>query len=147
MFSLQQIQDKILTYVATLTPWDVEERAVPDIKDVPVTKNGSWASFVTVQFGMIQQGRGRSMVGPRGHDYNLPVHIQVTSETMAEARLIANRIIDGFLGASFDWAGNVQTRVGGSIFPMKNSDGAVEAYMAPLGFGIPVQLATLPDTP
>lgn len=140
MYSLDYIEDNVLEFLTNLVPQRVEEQAVPDIVTITSSASGAWKPLVTVQFGDLQPWGARSMVGARGDDYVLPIHIQVTALEASIARKVGNTIMRGFLGASFDWAGEVRKRVGGHTFPLTNSDGAIEAYISPLSFGLLIQL-------
>ena len=140
MFSLEQIQEQVLAYIDALVPQTLSETAMPDEVSIGTTLSGNWNPFYTLQFGDIQPYGGKSMVGPRGDDYVLPVYIQATAPTAEIARKMGNRIIDGFLGTGFPYSGSVRKRVGGRVLPLKNSDGATQAFIAPTSFGVTVQL-------
>lgn len=145
-FSLDQIEEDILAYLdTTVFPGqEVVEQAIPDINTVQRDALGKIKPYVTVQIGDIQPWGSTSFVGPRGDDYVLPLYLQVVSPVPRTGRRIRSRGIDVFLGASFDWAGQIRKRVSGGQMPITNSDGAVECYIYPLSFGIVIQLATIP---
>lgn len=141
MFSIDYIQDNVLAFLDGLVAQQVVEQALPDIAQITSSASGAWKPLVTVQFGDLQPWGAKSMVGARGDDYILPIHIQVTALEASIARKVGNKILGGFLGASFDWAGEVRKRVGGHTYPLTNSDGAIEAYISPLSFGLLVQIS------
>lgn len=143
-YSLDSIQSAAEAALKAILPnQQVDERAVPDIKQVPFNSAGSFNPFVTHQFGDLQPWGPNSMIGPTGDDYVLPWRIQVVAPTMALSREIGNRVLAGVLGQSFAWSGQVRKRVSGAIYPLHNSDGSAEAYIMPLAFGLVVQLETI----
>lgn len=146
VFSLEQIQEDILTYLDTVVfpAEEVVEQAIPDINTVKRNGSGLIDPYVVVQIGDIQPWGSTSFVGPRGDDYVLPLYLQVVSPIPKLSRRLQNQAIDRFLGASFPWAGQIRKRVSGGQMPITNSDGTVECYINPVSFGIVVQLATIP---
>lgn len=96
--------------------------------------------------GDIQPWGSRSFTGPRGDDYVLPIYIKIvvaggqSQSGIPTGAALYDRCLSRFLGASFDWAGQIRKRAGGSMFPIKKSDGATEAVVFPVSFGLVVQL-------
>lgn len=145
MFSLDYVQEQIAEFLNfTVFPGqETVEHSYEDVQFRVLNQAGSLDPYVAYTFADIQQEGTKSMVGPRGDDYVLPVRLLCVAPTAAIARQLSNRSIDLFLGADFEWAGQVRKRAGGAIFPMTRSDGAVQAYVAPVSFGIVCQLVTL----
>jgi len=144
-FSLDVIEQDVLDFlVTTVFPGqEVVEEAIPDIQTLKRTATGAVNPYVVVQLGDPQPWGSYSFMGPRGDDYSLPVYIQIVVPKPSIGRSLRSRAIDLFLGASFEWAGEVRKRVSGGQFPIKNSDGAVEAYLYPASFGLLIQLHTI----
>lgn len=143
-YSLDQIQSNAEAALKAIVPaQQVDEKAVPDIKQVAFNANGSFDPFITYQFGDLQPWGPTSFTGPLGDDYVMPWRIQVTAPTMDLARRIGNQVLFGVLGQSFAWAGQVRKRVSGAIYPLHNSDGSSEAFIMPMSFGLVVQLETI----
>jgi len=144
-FSLDVIEQDVLDFLTTTVfpGQEVVEEAIPDIRTLKRTATGAVDPYVVVQLGDTQPWGASSFVGPRGDDYSLPVYLQMVVPVPSIGRKLRSRAIDLFLGASFDWAGAVRKRVSGGQFPIKNSDGAVEAYLYPASFGILIQLHTI----
>lgn len=140
-YSLEEIQEGILEHLNEALPQPVYEQAVPDIQTLRRTPAGDIDPYVAIQFGDIQNGRGKSMAGPIGHDYILPIYIQVVGPTPRIARRISNRAVFAILGESFPWSGSVTKRSGGNMWPIVNSNNATEAYLFPASFGVLVQLS------
>ncbi len=138
--SIENVQDALLQAVKHLVPaYSVEEQDIPDIDTLQRDSQGRVKKYVTVQFGTTQATpgpRGKSMVGARGDDYIVPLYVQVVGPTPSSARRAANLIWDGLIGASIAGAGDIRPRLGGAQIPIKNSDGATEAYVSPISFGV-----------
>lgn len=147
MYSLEQIETEVLEYLdeEVFPGQSVIEQAIPDLETVVRRANGSIAPYVAVELGDIQPWGSRSFVGPQGDDYVLPIYLRIVAGDPAIARRLRTRGVQLFLGATFDWAGDMRKRNSGGMFPMKNSDGAVECYIAPASFGIVVQLSEIPE--
>lgn len=145
-FSLTYVEDQIIASLREdiFPNHDVYEQAIPDIQTVERSSTGEVVPYITFQLGDPQPWGTTSFVGPRGDDYVLPVMWQAIVPTPADGRALRGMGLDRFLGLSFDWAGQIRKRVSGGQFPLKNSDGAVEAYIFPASFGIVTQLVTIP---
>jgi hypothetical protein len=118
----------------------VEEQAIPDIALLERSPGGQVTPYVCVQIGDIREGRGRSFAGPRGHDYILPFKYQIVAPTVAIGRRLYTRGVNGLLGMTFPWAGNISKDRGvGGVFPLTQSDGSIEAYVFPAGYRLPFQ--------
>lgn len=144
-FSLTVTEQKIIDFIRdTVFPaYDCYEEAVPDIDTLKRDTNNELVPYITFQIGDPQPWGSSSFAGPRGDDYSLPVRWQAVVPEPPMGRAIRGMGIDKFLGASFPWAGNIRKRVSGGQFPLKSSDGAVEAYLYPASFGIVVQMETI----
>lgn len=139
MSSIGETQEAILTYLRSAIPQPIIEQGIPDINTVKRNRPGDIDPYVAIQFGDLQNGVGKSFVGPRGHDYQMPIYTQVIAPEPGIARRIQNKVVDALLGEGFPWSGQIEKRPGGAMFPMTNSNGATEAYTAPSSFGLLVQ--------
>lgn len=139
MSTIEQTQEEILTLVDSQMPQPVVEQGVVDIETVKRNGVGDIEPYIAIHFGMLQSGRGKSFIGPRGHDYILPIYVQCVSPEPKIARQLQNKIVDVLLGEGFPWSGQIEQRPGGAIFPMTNSNAATEAYVSASSFGLLVQ--------
>lgn len=138
--SLESVQEAIIAYLESEIPQEFVEQSVPDINNVKRFE-GKIDPYVAYQFGDIGPGRAKSMIGPMGHDYFLPFRTQVVAGDAGVARRIANRITMAIIGASFPWSGSVTKNRAGGMWPLVNSNNAVEAYIFPAGFEVLIQLS------
>lgn len=141
MFSVDDIQTRILAYLDDQFVQPVVDQAIPDIQTVRRNKQGQIEPYIAVQFGDLQDEGTRSMIGVRGDDFRMPIYIQVIAPTPKIARQISNKVVNVFLGETFPWAGTVRKRAGGGLWPIVNSNNATEAYMQPSSFGLVLELA------
>lgn len=139
MSTIEQTQDEILELMDTEFVQPVVEQGIVDIDTVKRNLAGDVEPYIAIHFGMIQNGRGKSFVGPRGHDYILPIYVQAITPDPTLARRLQNKIVDVLLGEGFPWSGQIEQRPGGAIFPMTNSNSATEAYVSASSFGLLVQ--------
>lgn len=139
MPSIEQTQEEILTLMDASFVQPVVEQGIVDIDTVKRNLVGDVEPYIAIHFGMIQNGRGKSFVGPRGHDYILPIYVQGIAPDPTIARQMQNKIVDVLLGEGFPWSGQIEQRPGGAIFPMTNSNSATEAYVSASSFGLLVQ--------
>lgn len=140
-FSVDDIQDQILDYLAAEINHPVVDQAIPDINTVERDTLGRIKPYVAIQFGDLQDDGTRSMIGVRGNDYRMPIYIQAIAPTPKGARSISNKVTNVFLGETFPWAGTVRKRAGGGMWPITNSNFATEAYMQPASFSLVLELA------
>lgn len=139
--SLDTIADAVLAHLRDEIPFEVVEHAIPDSETVLRDKTtGKIKPYIAVQFGDIIQQGSRSFNGPRGDDYTLPIYIQVIAPEPSDTRRGASKVTDVFLGEGFTWAGLVRKRLGGAMFPMEGTNAGTEAYIAPLSFGLLIQI-------
>lgn len=141
MLNLVDVQEAILAHLKATIPEKVYEQAVPDAE--PVRKvDGKVVPYVALQFGDIQDRvSGRSFVGVRGNDYELPIYVQVVAATPEIARKVASRnVLNALLGLKTQWTDEVKKRPGGGMWPITSSNGATEAYMVPSSWAVTVQL-------
>lgn len=144
MLSIDEVQDSILDAIKdAFSGIVVEEQAIPDSHTVPRDTSGV-KPYIALQFGDLQEGRTKSMAGPRGDDYYLPVYVQAVASKPRIARKMANKVVDTLLGASFEWSGSIRKRPGGGMWPIVTSDGATEAYQFPASFSVLVQYHSEP---
>lgn len=139
MSSIEQTQEEILYLLDSQLAQPIVEQGIVDINTVKRNGVGDIEPYIAIHFGMIQNGRGKSFVGPRGHDYILPIYGQCIAPDPTIARKMQNKLVDVLLGEGFPWSGQVEQRPGGAIFPMTNSNSATEAYVAASSFGLLVQ--------
>ena len=137
--NISGIQASILTYLDTQFAQPVVEQGIADSETVLRNAAGGIDPYIAIQFGDLQQGRTRSMIGARGDDYILPMYFQCIAPTPAIARGLQNKVMDVMLGKQFPWAGDVRKRPGGGMFSTTNSSSATEAYTMPSSFGLVVQ--------
>lgn len=145
-FSLEQIEEDIIAFLDTtvFTNQETVEQAIPDIETVLRDSTGRVKPYVAYQLGDPQPWGSTSFMGPRGDDYMLPIYLRIVTPTPKIGRQLRSMGIDKFLGASFEWAGQIRKRVSGGVFPLTNSSGAVECYITTASFAIGVQLQTIP---
>lgn len=139
MSNINGIQEAILSHLKSAFAQPIIEQGIPDIDTVLRNETGDIEPYIAIQFGDLQQGRGRSFAGPRGDDYILPMYFQCIAPTPKIARTLQNKLLDEMLGEGFSWAGQVRKRAGGGMFTMTNSNAATEAYTMPSSFGLLVQ--------
>lgn len=139
-FSLEEIQEAIIEHLEDEFVQDLHEQGIPDIQTVRRV-NGNIEPYIAYSFGQPREQGGKSMIGPWGHDYVLPIYMQVIAPTPKVARQLGNKLVRVLIGANFDWAGQIRQMSGGPILPITQSNGATEAYMQPMSFGVVIQLS------
>ena len=144
MPDFEDIQEGILAFLRTNLVQEVHEVGVPDITTLPRDENNKVIPYYAIQFGDIQQGRGRNMAGPRGDDYQLPFYTQAIAANASISRRMANRLNLLLIGEESEYSGSIRKRPGGGMFSVNNTNGATEAYMSPASFGVLIQLE-VPD--
>lgn len=145
MLNIYDVTEAILEYLDTAIPQDVIEQAVPNPDQVLRDSKGRIKNYVAVQFGDLQvRETGNNLAGVRYSDYDLPIYAQVIAGTPQIAREIAyKKVLDALTGMDFQWTGEVRKRSGGAMWPLISSNGATEAYMFPVSFGVTVQMTDL----
>lgn len=139
MSTIGATQEEILTLLDTQFVQPIVEQGIPDIYTVRRNNSGAIEPYIAIQFGDLQNSTGKSFIGPRGHDYDMPIYAQCIAPDPKIARQLQNKLVNVLLGISFDWSGNMAKRPGGGMFPMTNSNSATEAYVSASSFGLPVQ--------
>lgn len=137
--NMEDIQESVLSLLRSNLPSPVEEQGVPDSDTVKRNAAGDLDPYYALSFGSNQQGRSRSMIGPRGDDYIMPLYLMSIAPTPEIARRMYNKATDLLLGEGFPWTGNIRQRSGGAMFTMTNSDNSTEAYTFPASFGLLIQ--------
>jgi hypothetical protein len=132
-------QEEILSLLDSQFAQPIVEQGIPDIYTVRRNNSGAIDPYIAIQFGDLQNSTGKSFIGPRGHDYDMPIYVQCIAPDPKIARQLQNKLVNVMLGVSFDWSGNMAKRPGGGMFPMTNSNSATEAYVSASSFGLPVQ--------
>lgn len=138
MSTIGATQEEILALLDAQFVQPIVEQGIPDINTV-LRHNGQIVPYIAIQFGDLQNSTGKSFIGPRGHDYDMPIYVQCVAPDPKIARQLQNKLVNVLLGISFDWSGNMAKRPGGGMFPMTNSNSATEAYVSASSFGLPVQ--------
>lgn len=142
-YSLDLVQDAIVEYLDVEIVQDKYETGVPDATQLVRSSSGSVLTYITYQFGDLQQAPTRSAAGTQNDDYYMPVYVQCISDTANNARRLSNRVTQKLLGFQTRFASQVYKRPGGGMFPVQSSIGATEAFIQPSSFAITVQLATV----
>lgn len=140
MSTIEQTQESILTLLDTAFVQPIIEQGIPDINTVRRNQTtGQIEPYIAIQFGDLQNSTGKSFIGPRGHDYDMPIYAQCIAPDPKVARKLQNKLVNVLLGLSLEWTGNMAKRPGGGMFPMTNSNSATEAFTYASSFGLPVQ--------
>lgn len=128
------------------TGYSVYRQGIPDLDTVKRDANGRVPYYLAVQFGTPQaKARGKTFCGVRHDDYVLPIYIQVVGPDATKVEEVAyGDILDAMLGYGTDWTSGVEQRPGGALYPMTQSNGATEAYVYPLSFGLTFQMNPTP---
>lgn len=141
-FSLDVVQENILSYMRSEFVQPIVEQSIPGPETVLRNDAGLIEPYIAIQFGDIQPfARGKSFAGPRGDDYWLPLYCQSLAPTPEIARRLSNKLVNVMLGMNFDWAGSVRKRSGYGMFPIDSSTGGTEAYEFPTFFQIAIQIS------
>lgn len=142
MLNVTTITRDIFDHLTSEIPQDVYRQGVPDIDSLERDATGKVKYYVAVQFGMPQaKASGKTFSGVRHDDHILPVYIQVVGPNATKVEDVAlGKVLDVMLGYSTDWCAYVEQRPGGAVLPMTQSNGATEAYVFPLSFGLTFQM-------
>lgn len=132
MLTLEAAIDSVLDALEGL-PQDYYEEGIPTYDNLHYVA-GVLKPYFVVSFGDITQGFGRSFAGTRGDDHDLPVRFMAVAPTAKIARQLRTKITDVFTGFAPDYCGELVKRGGGGLFTVTNDNGAVVAYVAPIGF-------------
>lgn len=149
-YSIEDVQEAILADLkAAFEPvHNVVEQAIPNTWTVKRQEGtNKIVPYVALQFGDTNESGAKSMIGPEGDDYAIPIYIQTVAGTPSVARRLANKVIRVMLGNDYPWSGHVSKRPGGGMWPIVSSNGATEAYQFPASFSVPVQFHYDPETP
>lgn len=144
MFTLEELQEDILTFLKDLVPWTVVEGGVPDIAKLPKTSSGKIKPYIVVSFGDVTPNGRHAMSGSFDDDYRISVYVTTIGPDSETARKVNNQVTLGFLGKTFDWAGQVRKLGGGGMYTAVASTSATEAYAFPSIYSVNVQLAETP---
>lgn len=142
MLNVTTITRDIFDHLTSEIPQDVYRQGVPDIDSLERDATGKVKYYVAVQFGMPQSlARGKTFAGVRHDDHVLPIYVQVVGPDATKVESIAlGKVLDSLLGYSTDYTAYVEQRPGGAVLPMTQSNGATEAYVFPLSFGLTFQM-------
>ncbi len=149
-FSITTLRADIHTALDTVVfpGQTVYKQSIPDTTILSRTSNGLVEPYVSYALGDLQQWGATSMIGARGDDYVLPLYLKIavpgSDDGISIGEQLYDRCINLFLGQKFDGAGEIRKRAGGSQFPIKKTDGSIEAIIFPVSFGIVTQLLTTP---
>lgn len=139
MLSIEETQESVLAALEGAFIQPVVEQSIPTTETVRRNEKGQIEPYLAIQFGDFQEEGAKSMVGPEGDDYRIPVYIQAVASEPSVARRLANKVGRTLLGSHYEWSGEVRKRPGGGMFPITATDGAAECYMFPASFSVPVQ--------
>lgn len=139
-FSLEEIQEEVISLLTSSFAQPVIEQGIPDIDTVRRNAQGAIDPYIAFSFGQARERGAKSFAGPWGDDYHLPIYIQVVAPTPKVARQLGNKVTRVFLGQSFEWAGSVRQMSGGPVLPITESNAGTEAFMLPMSFGLLVQI-------
>lgn len=137
--SIEYIQDYILETMRAEFAQDVIEQGILDVKTVKRNELNQLYPIYAVQFGDLQAEGAKNMAKVKGDDYRLPVYIQCIAPSPDIARKLHNRLLSLLIGLKVPYGGEMRKRPGGSMWPLVNSDGSVEAYMFPSSYSVQVQ--------
>lgn len=125
-------------------PQKVYEIAIEDTGTVIKTRDGEIEPYVAISFGDIQREGSRNMATTVMDNHIMPIYIQSIGPTAEICRRLANKVIVTMLGFSPDkYGGELTKRSGGPIYSITATTGAVEAYLMPSAYGIPVEVRDL----
>ena len=141
-FSLDHIQDAILSHLRDNIPQPVVEISWQDSKQLEL-EYGKHPHYVSVEFGDVQQHGQRNMASTWNDNHTLPVYFLAVGATPTSVRKLQNLVLYTMLGFTTEYSGEARKRAGGQMFPLPAGNGALEAYCAPVSFGIPIQLADM----
>lgn len=141
--TLTVVQDQILALLRSSLAQPVHEVALPDADTLIRDQNGKFTPYVAIQFGDIQQQGARNMANAINHNYVMPIYCGSAGPDANIARRIANKLNVVLLGYTSDYTGEMEKRAGGMMYPIPAQMGAIEAYVSPASFGIPVEVRDL----
>lgn len=140
--NVKSIIDAVHTHLITSVPQEVFKQGVPDADDLPRDISGKVPYYIAVQYGTPwAKARGKGFCGVRHDEYLLPISLQVVGPDANNVETIAMSVVlDALLGFATDNTGQMEQRAGGSVVPFTSSTAATEAYIFPMGFGLPFQM-------
>lgn len=137
MNSIDHLSDEILTLLRAKFVQPIYEEGIPDGLTVRRNRNGDIEPYLSVQFGDVFAGGASNMASVKGHDYVMPLSIQVMSQDPSVGRRLNNKLFRILVGHQFTNAAPVEKRpVGGAIMTINQSDSASEVYMVPSWYRI-----------
>lgn len=139
-YSLDDVQEDLLTHIRSSMAQPVHEVSIADTKTVVKNAAGKIQPYIALQFGDLQDGHTQAVAGVQGNDYYMHIYLQAVAADAVTARKMANKLVREVLGFSTRWTGQVRKKPGGSMFPIASSNGATEAYQFPVSFAVTVQL-------
>lgn len=129
------------TLKTLMSPIEVTLGSIPEPEDLPVTVNGWFSPYIVYQIGDTRQQGSRSFIGPIGDSYALAVYVQIVAPNDGSGGQLRNKLVTGFTGKNFVWAGSTTKSTAGAVFSMRKADGSTKASIMPCSFVIPgVQL-------
>ena len=140
----EEVQESVLALLRDNMAQRVEEIAIPEAETLIRNKHGKIDPYLAIQFGDMQTRymSGRSFIGPRYENHELPVYVQVVSPNPEIGRKLKNRVDDLLLGSEHPYSSLMRKRLGGGMWPVIGSNRATEAYIYPSSYGVNFQ----PDT-
>lgn len=137
--SIEYVQDFILETMRSEFAQEVIEQGIPDTETVKRNELNQLYPYYAVQFGDLQAEGAKNMAMVKGDDYRIPVYIQCIASNPTIARKLHNRLMVLLIGLKVPYGAELRKRPGGSMWPLVNSDGTVEAYMFPSSYSVQVQ--------
>lgn len=140
MFSLEQAQDDLLSFINAEFAEKVVEQSIEDHLLVERDAQGRLKPYIAVDFGDTAEAGARTFAGPRTYDYSLPIRCRVIADKPSTARRLSNKLVRVMLGFSTEWSGGVTKSRAAGLFPITTSNAATEAYQMVAGFNLTLQL-------
>lgn len=141
--TIEQAQEEILAHLRESFNQDVYEVAIPPEGELVRDRQGKLKPYIAIQFGDLQQVGARNMASSLHNNYVLPFYIGAVASDAKIIRRLNTRLNVNLLGLTVSNGGQVEKRAGGMIFYLPAQMGAVEAYISPASFSVPVDVRAL----
>lgn len=133
------VQDELMGLIRDNFVQRIVEAALPDEETLLRDDRGRFDPYIAVQFGDLYQVGSKNMATSSGHNYVMPFFIGVTTPDAIATRRLMNKMNTVLLGFSSEYGGEVYKRPSGQTYIIPAQQGAIEAYVAPVSFAIPVE--------
>lgn len=138
--TIDALQEDVLAVLREAFPnQKVVEAAMPDEDTLPRDERGRFDPYVAIQFGDLQQQGGKNMATSAMHNYVMPFVLVTVSPEASVSRRMMNRANVKLLGFSSDYGGQIFKRPSGMTYTIPAQQGAIEAFVSPVSFAIPVE--------